>query len=263
MQHGFAARNGVLGAFLARSGYAGIKRVFEREYGGFLKQFSSGNGMEPPYAVEEISKGLGEIWQMKSVCVKPYASMAGTHNTIDCLIDLRSQHTEAMSQLGSIDKILVELSKPAFEHGGWRAERPITATGAQMNNAYCAATYLVDNSVLPAQFSSTELCRDEIWDLVAKTECVMTDFTDKMRTRVSIWFKGNTDALVCERLAARGVLPPLSNEEIVKKWRDLTKDVIDGKRAEAIEQILLSLDTCEDISSLSQLLSGKTNNVIS
>ncbi|UKZ81430.1 hypothetical protein TrVFT333_009202 [Trichoderma virens FT-333] len=35
MQHGFAARNGLLGAMLAQTGYVGIKRVFEREYGGF------------------------------------------------------------------------------------------------------------------------------------------------------------------------------------------------------------------------------------
>ena len=36
MQHGFAARNGLLGTLLARGGYVGIKKVLEREYGGFL-----------------------------------------------------------------------------------------------------------------------------------------------------------------------------------------------------------------------------------
>ena len=34
MQHGFASRNGLTAAALAASGYVGIKRVFEREYGG-------------------------------------------------------------------------------------------------------------------------------------------------------------------------------------------------------------------------------------
>ena len=33
MQHGFASRNGLTAAALAASGYVGIKRVFEREYG--------------------------------------------------------------------------------------------------------------------------------------------------------------------------------------------------------------------------------------
>ncbi len=37
MHHGFSARNGLYAAFLAAGGYTGIKRVFEREYGGFLR----------------------------------------------------------------------------------------------------------------------------------------------------------------------------------------------------------------------------------
>ncbi|MDT7737768.1 MAG: hypothetical protein QOK09_1137, partial [Mycobacterium sp.] len=36
MHHGFAARNGFYAAGLAAANYTGIKRVFEREYGGFL-----------------------------------------------------------------------------------------------------------------------------------------------------------------------------------------------------------------------------------
>lgn len=262
MQHGFAARNGLLGAFLARTGYVGIKKVFEREYGGFLSQFSAGNGKDPQYRVTEISKDLGETWQMRGVSVKPYASMAGTHNTIDCLTDLRNQHPERMAQLETIEKIRIELSKPAFEHGGWKAEQPITATGAQMNNGYCAATYLVDNAVLPAQFSAAELGRKQVWDLVAKVECVMSEAVHMMRTKVSIWFKDGGEPVVCDREAARGVLPPLSNEQIVEKWRDLMEGVIDAERVKAIEGFVLTLDTCEDIGPLSKLLAGKTTNVI-
>src|SRR5580704_15759535 len=42
MHHGFAARNGLYSALLAAGGYTGIKRVFEREYGGFLSVFGEG-----------------------------------------------------------------------------------------------------------------------------------------------------------------------------------------------------------------------------
>jgi 2-methylcitrate dehydratase PrpD len=43
MHHGFAARNGLYAALLAAKGYTGIKRVFEREYGGFLSVFGEGH----------------------------------------------------------------------------------------------------------------------------------------------------------------------------------------------------------------------------
>ncbi|KAK5991803.1 Cis-aconitate decarboxylase-like protein oryM [Cladobotryum mycophilum] len=162
MQHGFAARNGLLGAMLARAGYVGIKRVFEREYGGFLKQFSGGNGMEPQYKPEEIFKGLSQEWQMNGVAIKPYATMAGTHNTIDCLIDMRKAHPEVLSNPQNIDRIVIELSKPAYEHGGWTAKRPIAVTGAQMSNSYAAATYIVDNAIPAAQFAARMLDQDEV-----------------------------------------------------------------------------------------------------
>src|SRR5271165_1106410 len=47
MQHGFAARNGLYAAGLAAHGYTGIKRVFERDYGGFLSVFGEGHDPDP------------------------------------------------------------------------------------------------------------------------------------------------------------------------------------------------------------------------
>ena len=43
MQHGFASRNGLTAAALAAGGYTGIKRVFERRYGGYLATFGQGH----------------------------------------------------------------------------------------------------------------------------------------------------------------------------------------------------------------------------
>jgi aconitate decarboxylase len=63
MQHGFASRNGLLGATLAKGGYVGIKKVYEREYVGFLNMFSRGNGKDPRFLIHELTKGLREKWQ--------------------------------------------------------------------------------------------------------------------------------------------------------------------------------------------------------
>ncbi|KAL7947514.1 2-methylcitrate dehydratase PrpD [Trichoderma barbatum] len=262
MQHGFAARSGLLGAILAQTGYVGIKRVFEREYGGFLKQFSSGNGMEPQYKVEEIAKGLGRDWLMKGVAIKPYASMAGTHNTVDCLTDLRQLHPELMKNFSGIERILIELSKPAFEHGGWEARRPLTATGAQMSNSYVAATYIVDSAVLPAQFSAKMVERDVIWGLVGKTMCKLNKNFEKMRARVSVWFNGRSDPIVADRQLAKSVMSLLSNDEILEKWKNITANVINDERRQKIEDVVLNLEDCNDLGVLSQLLMGVTENPI-
>jgi aconitate decarboxylase len=152
MQHGFAARSGLLAALLARAGYIGIKKVYERPYGGFLAAFGQGSNQDPPYLVDEITNGLGTKWQTWGVRIKPYASMARTHGIIDCISKLQREHPEQTKDLSSIVSIRLEMGEAIFHHGGWNAKRPLAATGAQISNSYAAATQLVDREVLAAQF---------------------------------------------------------------------------------------------------------------
>lgn len=262
MQHGFAARNGLFAALMARSGYIGIKKVLERPYGGYLAVFGAGSGREPRYLVEEVTKELGSTWQSMSVRVKPYASMAGTHGTIDCVRKLQEEYPEQMKDYKSITGISYEMSEAAYHHGGWKAERPLTATGAQMSCSFVAATQIVDEQVLAAQFRHDKLTSDVVWDLVDKTTCVNTDaFPSGWTQRATITFEGKP-TLVATVDCPRGISPPFTNEEIVTKWRDITKNVIDEVRRARIEEFCLGLDTLENVVELGRLMADITKNPI-
>lgn len=264
MQHGFAARNGLLAAYLAQGGYVGIKRVFEREYGGFLKQFSGGNGKTPQYLADEVSKDLGTKWQTNGVGVKPYAAMAGTHSTIDCVKKLQELHPEVMrDKIDQVKSIRITLGEAAYHHGGWRATRPLTSTGAQMSNSFAAATQILHGEVLPAQFRHDMLENETVWRLVNLTECQLTQDLAGPRGRQNARIE-YADGTVLEHTvdAARGVDPALSNEEIMDKWRLLTRDIIDLERVAKIEAAVLDLEQLDDISSLIDLMAGDAKNPI-
>jgi aconitate decarboxylase len=254
MQHGFASRNGLFGALMAAGGYSGIKRVFEEPYGGFLTMFSQGSEKDPPYLEQELVKGLGEIWQLESIRVKPYASMAATHCSIDTVAALQKEYPDKLRDRATITKIVFEMSEPAYKHGGWKPQRPLTATGAQMSCAYVAAVQMVDGQVLPQQFRADQLDRDVIWELVEKTECVQNDmFTEIFSQRATIVFRDGSE--ISKTLKApKGVDPTLSNEEIVDKYRSLTKGLISDGRQKAIEDAVLGLEKLQDISQLEALL---------
>src|ERR1700736_3787068 len=85
MQHGFAARNGLTAAALAASGYVGIKRVLEREYGGWLSTFGEGHH---PDSIQ-IYAGLGAVWETNRIAVKAYAAMGLLHAAIEAALQLR------------------------------------------------------------------------------------------------------------------------------------------------------------------------------
>lgn len=264
MQHGFAARNGLMAAILARDGYIGIKKVFERDYGGFLTQFSAGNGKTPAYLPDELVKELGQTWQTENICVKAYAAMAGTHPTIDCVRRLQEEHSEEMKNIKSITKITVTLGDAAFHHGGWKTTRPLTSTGAQMSNSFVAATQIVHRSVMPPQFTPAELENEDTWRLTNVTECVLATDSEWpfSRQSVKVEFDNGTEISYAKE-GARGILPPLTNEEILEKWRQLTKDVVGDETVKTIEELVLSLDAQEDISTLYELMGRLAKSPIS
>src|SRR5580693_5101571 len=86
MQHGFASRAGLTAAALAAAGYVGIKRVFERDYGGWLAVFGECHHPDPG----KIYAGLGTVWETDRIAVKAYAAMGLLHAAIEAALQLRS-----------------------------------------------------------------------------------------------------------------------------------------------------------------------------
>ncbi|KAH7181192.1 hypothetical protein DER46DRAFT_631740 [Fusarium sp. MPI-SDFR-AT-0072] len=261
MHHRFAARNGLLAVVLAQGGYVGIKKVFEHEYGGFLKQFSSGNGKQPQYRPEELTSELGIRWQTNGIMIKPYAAMAGTHPSIDCIRHLQEQNPDRMKRFDGIKKIDILLGEAAFHHGGWRAVKPLTATGAQMSNSFTAATQIVHGQGLMPQFTPDMLVDEDVWRLVDLTECKLhiTDGDSIGCQEVRIRFEDGT-VLHHSVLSVFGVEPPLSNDNIVAKWRQLTKGIVENEVVEKIEEIVLSLEEQDDFVTLFELIRQTSKN---
>jgi aconitate decarboxylase len=147
---------------LAASGYVGIKRVFEREYGGYLAVF--GEGHHPD--ANKICAGLGSVWETESIAVKAYAAMGLLHAAIDAALQLRAAGGVVADEIVRID---IYLPKAAYGLGGWQPERPLAPIGAQMNVMYAIAVALLDGGVLIDQFAEDRINRDDVWNLIGRT----------------------------------------------------------------------------------------------
>ena len=100
-----------------------------------------------------------------------HASVGGAHGLIEAIASLQQREPEKISNLDSIPYMNIRLSHPVYAHDGWKAERPMTATGGQTNAGYIAAVQLVDKQVLLAQFANSQLDRDVVWSLISKIDC--------------------------------------------------------------------------------------------
>jgi 2-methylcitrate dehydratase PrpD len=254
MQHGFAARNGVYAALLARRGYTGIKQVYEQPYGGFLSTF--GEGHRPD--ASQIAAELGERWETERIVIKPYAAMGGLHAALDALFDIASQRSLVAEEIHHID---VEVSHAVYHHGWWTPERPLTPTAAQMNIGYALAVGVLDGAALIEQYAPSRIDADDVWALLPRVAAHHNETFDRLgapgrgQTRLEIRFTDGT-SLESSQFAAKSVLTPLTNDEVVAKYRQLTARVLDPDRQARVEQLVLSLDDLPDLSGLVDALTG-------
>jgi len=260
MHSGMAARSGVLAAALAGAGFTGIKRVLERDFGGFAATFC---GIDP-FDLTRLTDGLGQRWETMRIAVKPeYSAMAGTHSAIEGAIRLRQMPGFRTDRVRSIRIGVVEAM---LHHGGFRLERPAAPIGAQMSHCYVVAVTLLDGSPSVPQFSPERINRDDVWSLLERIE-VYRDPEIETRgeegrwgTRLTVTFTDGRTEEVEVRYPKGGARSPLSNEEILRKYDRLTSLVMDIKDAERLKALILDLENCNDVSELSHLLSKEVRS---
>ncbi len=252
MHHGFASRAGLSAAYLAAGGFTGIKRVFERDYGGYLSVF--GEGHDPD--ASQITAGLGQSWETSRIVIKPYAAMGALHAPLDALFDITSKRP---FQAGEVDHIDIAMGHAAFHHGWWALERPLTTIAAQMNVGYAIAVAVIDGAAMLRQFSPQRINADDVWALIPKIEAHHDPAFDqggeqrRGKTRVTVHFTDGT-ALDSTRLMPKSITEPLDTAGVAAKFRVLTNTIIETARREAIIDAVEHLEELPDISALCSLL---------
>lgn len=255
MHSGMAARSGVLAAALADAGFTGIKRVLEREFGGFAATFC---GVDP-FDLARLTNGLGEQWEVLRIAVKPaYSAMAGTHSAIEGALKLRAMPGFSVDK---IHEIRIGTTEAMLHHGGFKLERPATAIGAQMSHCYVVAVTLIDGTPSVPQFSPERINSDDVWNLLERIHAYQDREIDsrgedgRWGTRLIVTFTDGRTEEIEVRYPKGGAKYPLSNEEIVHKYDRLAALVMEPRHAADLKDVVLGLERCQDIGELSRLLS--------
>ncbi len=252
MHHGFASRAGYSAACLASGGYTGIKRVFERDYGGFLAVF--GEGHDPD--ASQITAELGERWEILRIAIKPYAAMGALHAPLDALFDLRARRP---FEAADVERMDVYMPHAGYHHGWWRMERPITPIAAQMNVGYALAVATLDGQAMVRQFSPSRIDADDIWKLILRIEANHDPEFDKAgregrgRSRLVVRFKDGSEEVQTVQMS-RTISAPLDTAAVNSQFLHLTDGIISADRQAAIAGVVADLQNAADVHQLIALL---------
>src|SRR4051794_2650222 len=253
MHAGRAAQSGLYGALLARDGFTGIANVFEAPYGGFCTTFSRSNDRFNP---DELSAGLGERFETMRISLKFYSCVGSNHTTLDAIRDIRKKRPFGLDEL---DKIVVHGSQVTVDHVGW-PYRPDSMTTAQLNLPFCVATLLIEGDVSVDQFRPDAIYDEARIALSRKVEVVhdpqITALGSAFRHKARVDVHLRDGSVHTEtREAPRGSEQSFASaEDIITKFRALTRAVLRPDRQQALIDTVLGLDELPDAKRLTELL---------
>jgi 2-methylcitrate dehydratase PrpD len=241
---GLAARDGVLAALLARSGLTGSATALDGPQ-GFLHAFDA----EREDLIGE-TRDLGSRWEIleTGITVKLYPSCAGTHPTLDAVLDLRLRHRFSAEDVDSVE-IDVDPIVPTI----LIYDRPSTALEAKFSMPFCVAAAIVLGHVGIDTFDVGRIADPRIAALMRRVTMRVDDAIGVGKpalteARVRIRLKdGRT--LTQDAHGARGYpANPPSETDFQAKFLSCARSVISEREAANLLHRLRAIETMDSIS---------------
>ena len=253
MHAGRAAQSGLYGALLAANGFTGIVDVFEAPYGGFCTTFSRS---QDRFNLNALSAGLGETFETMGIALKFYSCVGSNHTTLDALSDIRKRRP---FKLDEINEIVVYGSQVTADHVGW-PYKPEGLTAAQLNLPFCVATLLIEGDVFVDEFEldcvddASRIALSRKVRVVHDPDITALGAAHRHKVRVEVHFRDSTVERET-REAPRGSEQSFASaDDIVAKFRKLSRGVMTDKQQNALVDAVLGLDNLADSRTLVELL---------
>jgi 2-methylcitrate dehydratase PrpD len=235
---GNAARNGLFAALLAEQGYTGAPATIEGALG-----WARAMGDDP--AVDKITDGLGERWELLQNTYKPYPCGIVMHAVIDACLSLRRDHAVVPSEIAKIivagDQLLLN-----------RGDRTVTnSRDARVSIHHCAAVSFHFGAAGLQEFSEEAVHDPAVVALRALTKAELDGHAARGAATATI---RTTDGrkLASTVLHARGsVERPLSDQDIEAKVRELAR--YGGFRG-AIDEVIEAVWRLDTIATVAPLI---------
>jgi aconitate decarboxylase len=130
-----------------------------------------------------------------------------------------------------------------------------------MSLAYAVAVTLLDGTALAAQFAPERIDADDVWRLIDRTtthhEAAFDErYEDGYCTRLNIELTSGRVLSAFVQHPRGGIRHPLTNEEIVEKFRALIEPLAGAARADEIEQAMIGIESLESVDELAALLAS-------
>ena len=240
---GLAARNGVLAALLARGGMTASDLALDGPQGLLHAMDSEGT------ALADAIADLGARWEIldTGITVKLYPSCAGTHPSLDAILDLRRREGFTVDDVERID-IDVDSIVPTI----LIYDRPTTGLEGKFSLPFCAAAAVAFGRVEIDTFEADTLTNPQVTSLMPRVAMRVDTSLDHgapplTHARVHVTLRDGR-MLTREALGARGYPEhPASDAELDAKFMACASRVLKAHAAQDALGMLRDIDALKDV----------------
>jgi 2-methylcitrate dehydratase PrpD len=241
---GWAAVAGITAAALARTGFVGPGAAYEGRF-GLYRSHLGGAADGCDYAL--ATRGLGTVWELDEVAVKPFPACHLAHGCADAALALRKQGARPDNVTRLVALVPQEAVTVVCEPVA-NKRRPANSYDAQFSIPYIVATCLARGKFGLAELEESALHDREILALADKV-----DYEIDPASGFPKYYSGEVIARLADgrelrhrESINRGAADrPISNEEIVAKFMDNAGLAVSPSRAERLRHAILSVDQAE------------------
>jgi 2-methylcitrate dehydratase len=240
-----AAQAGVYAALMAQEGYSGPVEVIEGKE-GLIEVLSN-----VEWHIDELLKGLGQEFIITRCSYKAFPTEALTHQPISATLHVCHENQITHEDVAEI--VIETTTRGADILSDPSKYKPETKETADHSLPYVIAVAVADGNVLPEAFSDEKLRDPRIWELLPKIKVIADPEIDRLfpkvkRARVRIKTKDGEEYQAQTDVAKGSPEDPLSDDEIVAKFRANAHGVISDQRMDEIIETTWKFESVSNLS---------------
>ncbi|MBU1291011.1 MAG: MmgE/PrpD family protein [bacterium] len=246
----FAVEAGVRAALLASKGYTGPVEVFEGKEGLFEVMD------KVKWDRDILTKGLGDKFLINQCGYKAFPTEALTHQPITAALEVMQENSIDPKE---VKEVLVETTTRGADILSDPSKyKPTTKETADHSLPYCIAVAVAKGNVLPSDFEEDALRDPLVWSLLDKIKVVANPEIDALFPKVKraiVTIKTPQGEFKKQEDFAKGQPErPLSDEEIISKFKANSEKKISSSRMEDIIKATKELENIDEIGEYMKLL---------
>ncbi len=241
MHPGWAAGAGLTAATMARHGFVGPKQVYEGRFGLFNSHLGH---LAREGDLTLATAGLGEVWELAKVNVKPLPACHFTHACADAAVVLRDRHGLRPQQIRSVRALVpAEVVKTVCEPVATK-KRPQNSYDAQFSIPFIVASALIRGRFGLAELDEAALRDEQTLALAAKVEYAVdpgSPFPKYYSGEVIVTLDDGRELRHREHVNRGGEERPITNADVVRKYEENMALVAAPARAAQVRELVLSI----------------------